>query len=170
MRALRILFFVGLLALGVCAAWPFRRPAESPAAAPKSPVATDLPLRGRDVTLEASPPEATSPAELDEPPSVRRDIRPVSLTEARPDLLNFAPPVMPLDFAAAAKEPKIEPDKPPAAYRTYRLRDGDTLESIAERYLGSSQRAEELFELNRQALARPDLLPVGTAIQIPPRE
>jgi len=70
---------------------------------------------------------------------------------------------MPLDFAGAAS-----PAAP--AYRTYRLRDGDTLESIAERYLGNRERAEELFALNRQALSRPDLLPVGTTIQIPPRE
>ena len=165
MRALRILFVLGLVTLGLCAAWPFRRPAPRPDPPAQRPLTTDVPLRGRDVTLDASPPGAMSPAaELDELPAVRREIRPVSLTELRADSLKLAPPpAMPLDFAGAAS-----PAAP--AYRTYRLRDGDTLESIAERYLGNRERAEELFALNRQALSRPDLLPVGTTIQIPPRE
>lgn len=62
------------------------------------------------------------------------------------------------------------PSKPPGKPRPYRLRDGDTLEKIAERFLGSRERAGEIFEANRDALARPDLLPVGVTIVVPPRE
>jgi nucleoid-associated protein YgaU len=51
----------------------------------------------------------------------------------------------------------------------YHLRDGDTLEKLAERYLGSRDRAIEIYEANREVLPKPDLLPVGTAITIPPR-
>lgn len=53
--------------------------------------------------------------------------------------------------------------------RLYRLRDGDTLENLAERFLGDAARAEEIFQANRQVLAHPDLLPVGKTIVIPPR-
>ena len=59
--------------------------------------------------------------------------------------------------------PKVQP-------RPYRLRDGDTLEKIAERLLGNARRANEIFELNRGLLNRPDLLPVGATIMLPPRE
>jgi nucleoid-associated protein YgaU len=52
--------------------------------------------------------------------------------------------------------------------RTYVLRDGDTLEKLAERFLGSPARAVELYEANRPYLTQPDLLPVGVTIMIPP--
>lgn len=124
--------------------------------------------------LEPSPPGAASPAVgLDETPALQRpDFQPASLTIPRPDLAKLAPaPEMPLAFAddsagaqqsAAAAAARLKP-------RSYRLRDGDTLEWIAERFLGSRERAGELFTANQDVLARPDLLPVGTTIKIPPR-
>jgi nucleoid-associated protein YgaU len=60
--------------------------------------------------------------------------------------------------------------RPKAPPRPYRLRDGDTLERIADRLLGNRQRASEIFELNRGLLSQPDLLPVGATIMLPPRE
>jgi nucleoid-associated protein YgaU len=47
------------------------------------------------------------------------------------------------------------------------LRDGDTLSALAQRYLGSASRANEIYEFNRQILKDPDLLPIGKTIQIP---
>ncbi|MEE3032691.1 MAG: LysM peptidoglycan-binding domain-containing protein, partial [Planctomycetota bacterium] len=51
--------------------------------------------------------------------------------------------------------------------RPYRIRDRDTLESIAKRFLGDANRAQELFDQNRGILARPDILPIGQTILIP---
>jgi len=59
---------------------------------------------------------------------------------------------------------------PPARPRRYRLRDGDTLEKIAERFLANRGRAGEIFEANRDVLTRADLLPVGVTIVLPPRD
>ena len=53
--------------------------------------------------------------------------------------------------------------------RPYRIRDRDTLESIAKRFLGDAKRARELFDQNRGILARPDILPIGQTILIPQR-
>ena len=36
--------------------------------------------------------------------------------------------------------------------------------------LGNRERAGEIFDLNKSLLARPDLLPVGLTIMLPPRE
>jgi nucleoid-associated protein YgaU len=47
------------------------------------------------------------------------------------------------------------------------VRNGDTLEKLAERYLGSTERALELFDLNRYQLANPHLLPIGAELRIP---
>ena len=92
-------------------------------------------------------------------------------------------PARPRDPLAAAKEP---PDLAPrygesqgaAAYEvrrlptvstaTHVLRDGDTLQDIARRYLGDADRWQEIYELNRQALPDPDILPIGLELRLPP--
>lgn len=50
----------------------------------------------------------------------------------------------------------------------HRVREGETLSSIARRYLGSSDRYAELFAANRQILADPNQLKVGMQLVIPP--
>jgi nucleoid-associated protein YgaU len=52
----------------------------------------------------------------------------------------------------------------------HRVRDGDTLSKLAERYLGRGDRYLEIFELNRDVLSSPNLLPIGAALKIPPRD
>jgi LysM repeat protein len=47
------------------------------------------------------------------------------------------------------------------------VHNGDTLEKLAERYLGDAGRALELFDLNRDQLANPHLLPIGAELRIP---
>lgn len=99
---------------------------------------------------------------------------------ASTDLSNLVPPpALPVSFQPSTvspessdwrPEPVMRLTRPKAQPKPYRLRDGDTLERIAERLLGNGQRAGEIFELNRGLLTRPDLLPVGVTIRLPPRE
>ncbi len=64
--------------------------------------------------------------------------------------------------------PTTSPILPPArAPRRHTIHDGDTLESLAQRYLGDGQRAGEILEANRDVLADPQLLPIGVTIVIP---
>jgi len=58
----------------------------------------------------------------------------------------------------------------PAPLRTHRVVDGDTLAKLAARYLGSSDRYGEIFAANRPLLSKPDLLPIGAQLVIPPRQ
>jgi nucleoid-associated protein YgaU len=51
----------------------------------------------------------------------------------------------------------------------HKIVDGDTLRDLAERYLGSPDRAEEIFQTNRDVLADPKLLPIGVILKIPAR-
>jgi len=53
--------------------------------------------------------------------------------------------------------------------RTHKIVDGDTLEALAERYLGSAARSAEIYEANRDVLPSPQLLPIATQLKIPPR-
>ena len=52
--------------------------------------------------------------------------------------------------------------------RRHAIRDGDTLESISRRYYGDARFARFLFQRNRDVLSRPDLLPLGAKLRIPP--
>jgi nucleoid-associated protein YgaU len=45
--------------------------------------------------------------------------------------------------------------------------NGDTLEKMAERYLHDAGRALEIFDLNRDQLSNPHLLPIGVELRIP---
>jgi nucleoid-associated protein YgaU len=52
---------------------------------------------------------------------------------------------------------------------THTVVDGDTLPALAEQFLGSANRAQEIFEANRDLLSTPSLLPIGVELKIPPR-
>ncbi len=47
------------------------------------------------------------------------------------------------------------------------VQNSDTLEKLAERYLGDAGRALEIFDLNREVLDNPHLLPMGAELRIP---
>ena len=52
--------------------------------------------------------------------------------------------------------------------RRHKIVDGDTLRGLAERYLGSPDRALEIYEANRDLLPSPELLPIGVELKILP--
>ena len=63
-------------------------------------------------------------------------------------------------------------DSPRAAApsTTHRVADGDSLASLAQRYLGDASHAADLFLANRQVLSDPELLPIGALLTIPARQ
>ena len=58
----------------------------------------------------------------------------------------------------------------PASRKLHRLKRGDTLYGLAERYLGDGKEYRLLFEVNRALLKTPHRLPVGLEIVIPESE
>jgi nucleoid-associated protein YgaU len=52
--------------------------------------------------------------------------------------------------------------------RVHKVADGDTLQTLAEQYLGSADRFSEIYEANRDLLSSPEILPIGVELQIPP--
>ena len=67
----------------------------------------------------------------------------------------------------AADQPRPGPLSGPFAVRMHKVVDGDTLEALAERYLGCADRAGEIYQLNRDRLLSPELLPIGVELRIP---
>ncbi|MBN1854519.1 MAG: LysM peptidoglycan-binding domain-containing protein [Pirellulales bacterium] len=54
-----------------------------------------------------------------------------------------------------------------ASPTVHRVRDGDTLSKLAERYLGDADRADEIYEWNRDRIENPELLPIGIDLRLP---
>lgn len=73
------------------------------------------------------------------------------------------------DASAGQSFDPIERQPSPAGetFVQHIVTDGDTLPSIAQRYLGDAARAQELFELNRDRLQHPDVLPIGMVLKAP---
>lgn len=66
----------------------------------------------------------------------------------------------------APSTPPAEPPPPTLIVRRHRIRDGDTLEKLAQRYLGAAERRQEILDRNQPLLADPELLPIGQEIEI----
>ena len=66
-------------------------------------------------------------------------------------------PTIGLDSGAADHSPD----------REHRVVEGESLESISQLYFGNADRAGDIFELNRDRLSHPEILPLGERLRIP---
>lgn len=172
MRSLKTTLALGVLGLGVAGAWMFRRDEE---AKPAAPVQQRLVLRepasfqpfndeGLEQFRNAPPPE---PPPQPAPPPIPKS----------PLDRSVAPPVI-ADSYAAATVPNVrdldvvlqESLGPAGAAQPgtviHRVSDGDTLASLADKYLKAPGRAAEIYEANRDVLPGPDILPIGAKLKI----
>ena len=176
---------MGVVLLGLCAAWPYRQPPPPPDLKPAPPAQPlQFTIRRPDVPLELAPRIEVSPAQGLYSPTSLHDASPpppAPLSAAQTYALESLapPPTLPVSFQPAAPpshpnewrpDATARPAAQPRPPRPYRLRDGDTLEKIADRLLGDRERAAEIFAANRHVLAQPDLLPVGVTIMVPSRD
>lgn len=184
------------MAAGLCAAWPFRKtwleeqepaliaPVQPQAIAASPPL---LPAKRTEVR-----PDETSPAVESEAPDITPAIaglhpltsalergvaqRPLVKIDRAPEL-----PALASDYSLAEQR-QLDPrsailadegsapvmtENAPPELRRYRIGKHDTLESIAERLLGSPQHADKLLAANREVILVPEVLPVGATIVIP---
>ncbi len=93
-----------------------------------------------------------------QPAAVRRPARFVDLLTT--DRQRPSPPT-----TAPVPQP-VAPAAPPAT-RVYTVRPGDSLSAIALRIMGSADRWQQLYELNRNAIDNPDAIQVGTVLKVP---
>lgn len=191
----RKLFAVGaILAIGLVLAWPFRRadtdidlappvatpPAEILRASNGDPIAA---LQARTHQAEVSISSAQVHAQTTSA-SLEKDPETLGCFDIanHPALVQAAS----VPIAGSVSLPPVE--KPPSviqpAYKTgpktsnvsleewpaelvHVVANGDTLEKLAERYLNDAGRALEIFDLNRDQLSNPHLLPIGVELRVP---
>ena len=172
----RVLAAFLVLLTGLVAALPFLR-SGPPEISDMSSSQVDLTLRSQ-VPLDVTLPFQNSPATgLDEFRSEGPG-RPAMAVIRAPGGLDVEPPSPVLApnyeslFSLVASTDQSNsagsgPKQVRADLHRHRIVDGDTLANLAERYLGSRDRDEEIYEANRQVLEHRELLPVGTEIVIP---
>jgi nucleoid-associated protein YgaU len=95
---------------------------------------------------------------------VDRFTRPIEATERS---ASGQPTATVASFDQPAWKPTLTPVAPPE--RTHTVVDGDSLEKLAARYLRDAKRSGEIFALNRDVLASPELLPIGAELRLPRR-
>ncbi len=189
-RARRVTLALAVLATGLCLAWPFRRTPPAPSSLSQvvdQPLTlgegVSLQLPGQTATAPLSlPPRTPRPAdsELDVAAAGESSTAPPPASSARPPALpdRYRPLFRPSGDDGAGSPPvlptgsPVRPAPPPALPaaarpRQHTIHDGDTLASLAARYLGDAQRAGEILEANRSVLSDPELLPIGVTIVIP---
>jgi hypothetical protein len=79
-----------------------------------------------------------------------------------------APTDRPMSQLRIVGEP-VSPSTADEELRTHTIIDGDSLEKLAARFLGDPRLGDEIYELNRDVLKSPDLLPIGVDLRLPPR-
>jgi nucleoid-associated protein YgaU len=188
----RILLGLSIIAGGVCASLPFRREtpiAHSPRTGVSGAAEAVVPLLAQPLAPPSVKSTATPSPYLDD--GSQRGIFGSGLRSsgdpARDSLANslaeevplpreqvHSPPMLPVSFQV--KEPeqnRLDPWQPArleeglVGPREYRIRKLDTLEDLAERFLGSKDRADEIFAANRGVLQNRHILPLGAVLRIP---
>ena len=147
---------------------------------PAASVALQIPAN--EIEQELSPsPSNTALSEL------QHDTRTVTPKRVSNERDSPVPPVISSEFPAGSQgvppsivdpartiskrivpsQPVIDDEIDGDGPRVHRIRDGDTLGKIAERYLKNSKRWIEILDANRTLLRDPELLPVGKELKIP---
>lgn len=169
----KLVLAVLVLAAGFLGALQFRKPGLRDSAPATSDLTLDEPVTRRlapaagavqtyKVPTAVAPSLAEIPAPTSQPKlDERRPPSPVgSLLRPLADDFPSLPP---------ARENPLRDEGPSDAPRSHTIEDGDTLTKLADRYLGSVERFQEIYDLNRELLDSPDLLPIGKILKIPPR-
>jgi nucleoid-associated protein YgaU len=178
-RSLRIAVAASVILGGAGLALVFRHTGSNPATIP--PASADLLLRdpaqsaAEELRDEASPARfSPSRSEVPQPGAASGTPSPTVVMPVRPEV---PPPELPRSFPGGNTSSWGPPmmmgpptaGPPPQSVR-HKIIDGDTLASLAQRYLGSKDRYLEIFEANRDVLHSPDLLPIGVQLKIPPTQ
>ena len=142
-----------------------RRVGSAPWSIEETPVVTREPLRVPTASTIGERPLVPGEAEQ---PTFHKNVHPVAA------LLEPIEGIAP-EEAERVSDPGEDSDpRRPGALEGERAEyhtvvDGDTLTRLAVRYLGRADGFQEIYELNRDVLRSPDLLPIGARLKIPPR-
>jgi len=171
-RTRKIVAAAAILAIGLVLAWPMRktsprRTTDPPPPSTRSAAAVDVAPADPflDIGLQPSAPASVASTAVDAPgtgPAIAPHQTEATLATLTSTLVE---PSHGLPGAPAADPSAAQPET-----RIHVVHNGDTLERLAKRYLGSESRALEIFDMNRDVLTNPHLLPIGAELRLPAGE
>ncbi len=189
MSRLRKLLTVGLiLGLGVGLAWPFRttaphagsshlEDARQPSGLVTAAVQHSQSKQANDplarhvvakmASTAESPPVSTGASREPNVASFDLANHPAAIDRSGESAASPVTSMAPSAYATTEQGLATEGDEDSPAEVRHVVRNTDTLEKLAERYLGDGSRALEIFDLNRDKLDNPHLLPIGAELRIP---
>jgi nucleoid-associated protein YgaU len=138
-------------------------PTEIAAKPPAGGEMSSLPATAQD-SVPASMTGLITPTQktpLDEP-----ELWPVGDGQTEP-AVDEAPAARPAYRAVIDGPGEAADEVEPPQSRVHVVHNGDTLGRLAKRYLGDEGRGLEIFDLNRDLLSNPHLLPIGAELRIP---
>ncbi len=156
--------------------FPIKAYQPSPAAPASPSEKSEVPPAGPSVV------DPLLPAPLAPPPlSPVLSIDPILIpTTQESGRTGFAPPVGQALSHVLTEIPRVPPapadrlvptpameEREPAPAQRYTVQAGDTLSGIASRFLGSSARFLEIYQMNQEVLSSPDNLQVGMVLTLP---
>ena len=142
---------------------------KSPTAAPREATV----VRASEAGSSKLPEVSVIRSQIDDPATKRSALAPPDLNP------NFSQPLMPPRPISMNASKPVKPERLPETgsssdevdnspqIRVRVVVDGDSLRSLAKRYLGSSDRYLEIYEANRDVLKSPELLEIGMRLKIP---
>jgi nucleoid-associated protein YgaU len=170
----------GVLLVGVVTALLFRRDPPPPSQPPPGTTDNLVLRRHIDSQLDAAAGAPQLPGQCDPRQSAPAGSQPAGrpITILTPLDSNQAPPELAQSYPEAnlsgtsrwgiTMKQMLPETARPAARQTHKVVDGDTLASLAERYLGTKDGAAAIFEANRDVLSNPAILPIGAELKLPP--
>ncbi|MGO9114857.1 MAG: LysM peptidoglycan-binding domain-containing protein [Thermoguttaceae bacterium] len=174
-QRLRLMTAAAVMLVGLGLALLFRRPSaesELPIPVQSDPLVLRKQPDPRTFAVGESSAAASQPHPLPAAPLEPRRLSPTIITPADqpappPELPKTYPnSVQPASTRWGNSLSEMLPEAA-SAPPTHKVIDGDSLGLLAERYLGSASRAMEIYEANRNVLARPEILPIGAELKIP---
>ena len=184
---LGILVVVG----GVCAALPFQRSGGRRVTVEPGLHSEAIEWRSNDFTLEVTARDqpltdasvgghSQSPAfghtdrttvhtlasldDLTQPPALAGSYEPAAAISSQP----AGSPAEGGGTSGRPRDSRTLSALPQSLALTHKIVDGDTLEALAEKHLGSRSRWTEIYNANPEVLDNPDVLPLGATIVILP--
>jgi nucleoid-associated protein YgaU len=168
-RKPKLIAAAAVLAVGLGLAWPWRRSETMPTAV--------LPMATPSTSFGSVPPPQAISAPAAAPHSISATTIGVSGTPVPSNLASAGrspesstvaePAALGTDQRALPAVEDAEALAASAQERIYIVQEGDSLERLAQRYLGDEGRAVEIFDLNRQVLENPHILPIGRELKLP---
>jgi hypothetical protein len=175
-RGVKIAAAAGVLLIGLLAAMCFRH---SPGSDHPAPQTGDQLVLRKDAVPQSAAPAAGSRCEPSTPPAASPDpnapqhgatvLVPAGAGTSPEAAKGPAPAASPNTSQWGVSMGLMLPEsgRRDTPARTHKIVDGDTLGALAERYLGSADKAQEIFQANRDVLPTPEILPIGAELKIP---